>query len=113
MKVSRNRGFTLLELLVSISIFSIIGLGANQMLRTVMDSNERVRAGPFSAVVVTMPRSEKIIVSDAPASSIVRMSRRSETPVALHAATCKPRCRKLPTIAHAAPGTVKEHIIQQ
>ncbi len=44
MKIFATRGFTLLELLVSISIFSIIGLGANQMLRTVMDSNERVRA---------------------------------------------------------------------
>lgn len=38
------RGFTLLELLVSISIFSILGLSAYQMLQTVIDSNDRVRS---------------------------------------------------------------------
>lgn len=36
-------GFTLLELLVSISIFSVIGLGAYQMLQTVVQSHDRVR----------------------------------------------------------------------
>ena len=39
------RGFTLLEVLVAISIFAIIGLGANQMLRSVIDTQSRVRAG--------------------------------------------------------------------
>ena len=43
-------GFTLLELLVSMSIFATLGLGAYQMLRTVADSHERVR---FSADAVT------------------------------------------------------------
>jgi hypothetical protein len=47
----------------------------------------RVSAGPHFAVVVTMPRSVKIIVRRAPASSNARMSRRSETPVALKAST--------------------------
>jgi len=37
-------GFTLLELLVSMSIFATLGLGAYQMLRTVADSHERVRS---------------------------------------------------------------------
>ena len=41
--------------------------------------------------LVTMPKSEKIMESDAPASSIARMSRRNETPVALQAATLRPR----------------------
>ncbi len=59
-------------------------------------------AGPLAAVVVTMPKSEKIIVSVAPASSIAKMSRRSDTPVALQAATFRPRCRSRPTIAQAA-----------
>ena len=39
----RIRGFTLLEMLVAISIFGIIGLGANQMLRSVIDTQSRVR----------------------------------------------------------------------
>ena len=39
----RVHGFTLLELLVSISIFSVLGLGAYQMLDTVVDSHDRVR----------------------------------------------------------------------
>jgi general secretion pathway protein J len=38
-----NAGFTLLEVLVSISIFAIIGLGANQLLRSVIDTQSRVR----------------------------------------------------------------------
>ena len=39
----RSRGFTLLELLVATSVFSVIGLGAHQMLRTVIESHDRVR----------------------------------------------------------------------
>ena len=39
--------------------------------------------GRVCAVVVTTPRSVKIMLRRAPASSIARMSRRSETPVAL------------------------------
>ncbi len=38
-----HSGFTLLELLVAISIFSVIGLGAHQMLRTVTESHDRVK----------------------------------------------------------------------
>ena len=41
-------GFTLLELLVSMSIFATLGLGAYQMLQTVADSHERVRSGADS-----------------------------------------------------------------
>ncbi|MEO2181631.1 MAG: type II secretion system minor pseudopilin GspJ [bacterium] len=40
----KSPGFTLLELLVSMSIFSMLGLGAYQMLQTVADSHERVRS---------------------------------------------------------------------
>ena len=36
-------GFTLIELLASISIFSVLGMGAYQMLQTVAASHERVR----------------------------------------------------------------------
>jgi|APSaa5957512535_1039671.scaffolds.fasta_scaffold88209_1 general secretion pathway protein J len=36
----RNGGFTLLEVLVAMSIFAFIGLGANQMLRTIIDTRE-------------------------------------------------------------------------
>ncbi len=36
----RARGFTLLEVLVSMSIFAVIGLGANQMLRTVIQAHK-------------------------------------------------------------------------
>ncbi|MBV1876384.1 MAG: type II secretion system minor pseudopilin GspJ [Pseudomonadales bacterium] len=35
-------GFTLLEVLVAMSIFALIGLGASQMLRTVITTHERV-----------------------------------------------------------------------
>jgi general secretion pathway protein J len=38
------RGFTLLEVLVAMSIFAVIGLGANQMLRTMIDTHERTEA---------------------------------------------------------------------
>ncbi|XOV88670.1 MAG: type II secretion system minor pseudopilin GspJ [Pseudomonadota bacterium] len=37
------RGFTLLEVLVAISIFAIVGLGAHQLLTLVIDSHERAR----------------------------------------------------------------------
>ena len=40
----KSPGFTLLELLVSMSIFATLGLGAYQMLQTVADSHERVRS---------------------------------------------------------------------
>ncbi|MDC0068396.1 type II secretion system minor pseudopilin GspJ [Gammaproteobacteria bacterium] len=40
----KSQGFTLLELLVSMSIFATLGLGAYQMLQTVADSHERVRS---------------------------------------------------------------------
>ena len=40
----KNRGFTLLELLIAISIFTTLGLGGYQMLQTVSDSHERVRS---------------------------------------------------------------------
>ncbi len=48
------RGFTLLELLVSISIFSILGLSAYQMLQTVIDSNDRVRQASESATSLNL-----------------------------------------------------------
>lgn len=38
------RGFTLLEVLVAMSIFTIIGLGAHQMLTTVLETHERTQA---------------------------------------------------------------------
>ncbi|MBT4161757.1 MAG: type II secretion system minor pseudopilin GspJ [Gammaproteobacteria bacterium] len=40
----KAKGFTLLELLVAISIFSLIGLGSYQMLHTVSESHDRVRS---------------------------------------------------------------------
>jgi hypothetical protein len=48
-----------------------------------------------------MPKSEKIIDVLAPASSIASTSRLRDTPVALHAATSKPKWRSRPTIAQA------------
>lgn len=39
-KVSKSRGFTLLEVLVAMSIFAVIGLGANKMLRTMIDTHK-------------------------------------------------------------------------
>src|SRR5688572_10288604 len=65
-------------------------------------SSARVIAGPVFAVVVTTPRSEKIMLLRAPASSIARMSRRKETPVALNACTFRPGWRMRATMAHAA-----------
>jgi general secretion pathway protein J len=40
---SSQKGFTLLEVLVSIAIFAVIGLGANQMLRTMIDTHDRTK----------------------------------------------------------------------
>jgi len=42
-KFTRHGGFSLLEVLVALSIFAVIGLGANQLLRTVIDSNQAVK----------------------------------------------------------------------
>lgn len=41
---TRHSGFTLLEVLVAISIFAVIGLGANQMLRTMIDTHDKTSA---------------------------------------------------------------------
>ncbi len=35
-----SKGFTLLEVLVAMSIFAVIGLGANRMLRTIIDTHD-------------------------------------------------------------------------
>jgi general secretion pathway protein J len=37
------RGFTLIEVMVAISIFAVLSLGAYQMLQTIIDSHDRVR----------------------------------------------------------------------
>ena len=39
-----HHGFTLLEVLVAMSIFAVIGLGANKMLRTIIDTREITQA---------------------------------------------------------------------
>jgi len=39
----RSKGFTLLEVLVAMAIFSVVGLGANQMLRTVIDTHQKTK----------------------------------------------------------------------
>lgn len=39
----RSGGFTLLEVLVAMAIFSVVGLGANQMLRTVIQTHEMTK----------------------------------------------------------------------
>lgn len=41
--VMRARGFTLLEVLIAISIFALIGLGAYRLLTTVTSTHDRVR----------------------------------------------------------------------
>jgi general secretion pathway protein J len=52
-EVNKNRGFTLLEVLVAMSIFAIIGLGANKMLRTIIDTHEitTTRNAELTAIV--------------------------------------------------------------
>jgi general secretion pathway protein J len=40
----RGNGFTLLEVLIAMSIFSVIGLGAAQMLRSMIQTHERTQA---------------------------------------------------------------------
>src|SRR5437763_32217 len=67
----------------------------------------RVSAGPLVRVVVTTPRSVKIAQRRAPASSMARMSRRSETPVALKASTVRPRWRMRVITAQAAAGQLE------
>jgi general secretion pathway protein J len=41
--MNRAAGFTLLEVLFAMSIFAVIGLGANQMLRTVIDTHTKTK----------------------------------------------------------------------
>ena len=48
----RALGFTLLELLVAISIFSVLGLGSYQLLHSVSDSHARVRTSINSYIRV-------------------------------------------------------------
>lgn len=43
LRQSRQRAFTLLEVLVAMAIFAIIGLGANEMLRTIIHTHNRAR----------------------------------------------------------------------
>ena len=62
----------------------------------------RVACAEFAAVVETTPRSVKMAVARAPASSSARMSRRSETPVALRPSMRRPWWANSRTIAHAA-----------
>lgn len=42
--MARARGFTLLEVLIAISIFALIGLGAYRLLTTIVDTHQRVRS---------------------------------------------------------------------
>jgi len=43
-RLAGSRGFTLLEVLIAIAIFALIGLGAYRLLVTIVDTHERVRA---------------------------------------------------------------------
>ena len=61
----------------------------------------RVTAGAFSGVVETTPRSVKIAVVRAPASSMASTSRRRETPVVLRPSTVSPEWLRL---AHQRAG---------
>ena len=50
----RYRGFTLLEVLIAISIFALIGLGSNAVLRTVVNAEDTSRY--VGDEVITMSR---------------------------------------------------------
>ena len=41
--MSRQRGFTLLEVMIAIAIFALLGLGTYRMLATVMKADEVTR----------------------------------------------------------------------
>ena len=71
----------------------------------------RVSAGALAGVVETTPKSVKIAVARAPASSIASTSRRSETPVALRPSTVRPpwlRCRTRVQAAAVLPQFMHE-----
>ena len=57
----RVAGFTLLEVLVAMSIFAVIGLGATQMLRTMIQTHERIqhKVTSFNEVTQAFSRLER------------------------------------------------------
>ncbi|MFT7133013.1 MAG: general secretion pathway protein J [Cyclobacteriaceae bacterium] len=57
----RVAGFTLLEVLVAMSIFAVIGLGATQMLRTMIQTHERIqhKVTSFNGVTQAFSRLER------------------------------------------------------